>query len=604
MSAIVKFRLVLIILGWLVSIDGLSQEDFPTVDAIESATSPAHNPVDMAHRLYGIDVSNSVSSPIWQIGDTQHFTVTNSDTLTTIPIQAELLGMSATALVWVDETVSISQQDTQTLADVFDNVIYPQVNALWGIEPPIGYDGDPRIYLLIANGLNPNVGGYFSAQHSVPQIVNPASNAHDMLIFNASAYDSITDDTFLATLAHEYQHLLRYAINPTTANWLNEAYSQVTERALGFDSGITATVSFLREPNTQLNTWQSGSFAEYGASLLFLTDFAETFGEEALTELSQLAQANLLGMENYITSIGGDFENFFGDWVLANGLMSPTTGYGYTNLWNSLPSASSQAVVGFYPYVVSGAVPQHATDYYTFVNLEEVNSLDIALVTRAETQLVSTSVPQDEGFYVSLPADNSHVSLRRTVDLTNVDSATLEYDIWHDLEAFWDYGYLLISGDGERWEMLATDSMTTDNPYGRAYGVGYTGQSQGWIHETVSLDAYIGEVVSLSFEVITDGAVTKQGMAIDNLSIPEIGWLDDAEMAGWIRTDNRLPQWVMVQAVQRIGTDIHLSRWMASGDETWTLDLLPNTTQVLLAITPLAPVTTVPMPYSLLVESR
>ena len=70
--------------------------------------------------------------------------------------------------------------------------------------------------------------------------------------------------------------------------------------------------------------------------------------------------------------------------------------------------------------------------------------------------------------------------------------------------------------------------------------------------------------------MITDEGTNQPGMLIDDVSIPEIGYASDFESGdggwqaeGWIRTDNVLPQQVWVQAVQRVGKDISVSRWLA-----------------------------------------
>ncbi len=77
-----------------------------------------------------------------------------------------------------------------------------------------------------------------------------------------------------------------------------------------------------------------------------------------------------------------------------------------------------------------------------------------------------------------------------------------------------------------------------DNPSGNSYGWGYNGLSGGsgvWIEETVDLSSYAGEVVQLRFEYITDAAVHGEGLLLDTISIPEIGYSSDFESddGGW-----------------------------------------------------------------------
>ena len=58
---------------------------------------------------------------------------------------------------------------------------------------------------------------------------------------------------------------------------------------------------------------------------------------------------------------------------------------------------------------------------------------------------------------------------------------------------------------------------------------------EGWVEETISLNNYVGQEVWIRFEVMTDPAVTGQGFAVDDISIPEIGYATDVEFGpdGW-----------------------------------------------------------------------
>jgi immune inhibitor A len=169
---------------------------------------------------------------------------------------------------------------------------------------------------------------------------------------------------------------------------------------------------------------------------------------------------------------------------------------------------------------------------------------------------------------------------------------------------------MVSTDDGATWVILDTPHKTLENPHNNAYGPGYTGFSEGWLRESVSLDAYTGQEVLLRFEMITDDATTQPGMLIDDVAIPEIGYASDFETddggwqpQGWILTNNSLPQQVWVQAVQFVGSDVEVTRWRAVGDAAWELTLNPGTDQVLLAISPFAPLTTVPMAYELTISA-
>jgi hypothetical protein len=72
-----------------------------------------------------------------------------------------------------------------------------------------------------------------------------------------------------------------------------------------------------------------------------------------------------------------------------------------------------------------------------------------------------------------------------------------------------------------------------DNPSGNALADRfYTGESGRWITETVDLAPYVGQEILLRFAYVTDPILTYGGLALDNISIPAIGFYDDAESAG------------------------------------------------------------------------
>ena len=134
----------------------------------------------------------------------------------------------------------------------------------------------------------------------------------------------------------------------------------------------------------------------------------------------------------------------------------------------------------------------------------------------------------------------------------NTGPISFNYSVWYDLEEDYDYVFLEVSTNGTDWRIIRTPSSTSENPSGNSYGWGYNGLSGGsgvWIEETVDLSSYAGEMIQLRFEYITDAAVHGEGLLLDSVSIPEIGYSTDFEFdeGGWIaegfvRIANSLPQ--------------------------------------------------------------
>ena len=126
----------------------------------------------------------------------------------------------------------------------------------------------------------------------------------------------------------------------------------------------------------------------------------------------------------------------------------------------------------------------------------------------------------------------------------------------------WDYAYLEVSEDGGRtWHILHPARASDADKLGNAYGPGYTGDSRGWVAEAVDLSEYAGGEILVRFEYITDGAIHSDGFVIDDVSLPEIGFFDDAEVdqgwtsAGFARIENRLPQRFAVQVIADRGNE-------------------------------------------------
>ncbi|MBI5671654.1 MAG: immune inhibitor A [Chloroflexi bacterium] len=600
--------------------------DYPTLTALETTNVPAANRVELAQRLrrVGAIPATPASAPVRQVGERQTFWVLNSTENREFQVTATLRVVGDRIYLWVQDTADgtpinvLADDDLRQLANAFDTFIYPRVRELWGSEASPGVDGDPRIYGLFAYGLGPGVAAFFASRHTYPRPVFPTSNEHEMFLFNLDSINPalIASLGVESVVAHEFQHMIRANIQENDAIWLNEGLSSFTSLYLYQDTG--PAISFLSAPQTQLNTWSEDGprLPHYGAALLFMTYFYERYGLDALQTVSTDPGTGLDSFDRVLRESGQPGVNdLFADWTVANFVLNPAVGdgrYGYQLLPPGLPGATPEAVVSTYPYRTANTANQYSADYTVLTNLDGAKSLDIRLSAPAEVQLVPTEAASGRWFWYSNRGDMSDTTLTRAFDLSNVSAATLHYRAWYYLEDRWDYAYVLASADGGRtWDFLTTPNTTDANPHSNAYGPGYTGQSNGWLDESIALDAYAGKSILLRFEMITDDAISQPGLAIDDIRIPEIGYSSDLETdgggwdaQGWIRVDNRLPQQAWVQAVQHTGNDVQVSRWLAPLEAQRTLPLAEGVQQVMLIIAPFAPVTTVAMPYTLEVYSR
>lgn len=583
---------------------------YPTVQALEETLIPYADPVELARRLRSIDeFSLPAARTEREIGEQEQFHTSDAQIVT-----ATLQTIGEHIYFWVEDGARVRPGGLRALAKVFDEEIYPAMHELWGSEASPGVDGDVRLHALFSRNLGPTTAAYFARRHTFPDEVYPGSNEREMFFINVDAYGSnVAIAPVESVLAHEFQHMIRYNLDPNEDTWLNEAFSTFTERYLGYTTPFDVAAAFLLRPGTQLNTFgleDTPRAVNYGAGFTFLTYFYERYGIEAMTALSDDPANGLVSVDNVLQSLGEPgVDEFFADWVLATWIQDTSVAdgqYGYDLLPFMLRPLTRDAP-GTYPYTNSGEINQYATAYYDLRNFDDFESLTITLTAPETAQLVPVEQMHGQQAWYSNRGDVSNMTLTRAFDLTDVDNATLNYDIWYAIEPDWDYGYLVVSTDGgEDWDILSTPHTTTENPQNNSYGSAYTGYSHGWINESVSLDVYAGQEILLRFEMITDDAVNLSGILIDDVSIPEIdyssGFEQDGggwESAGWVLTDNTLPQHTWLQVIQTAGDDVSITRWLAPDETTRTVPLVDDVEQVVLAVSPFAPLTTVPLPFTL-----
>lgn len=605
--------------------DAPETPDFPTVTALEAASLPPRDRVDLAIRLNGAPPLEATPAPALprKVGERAGFMVSNSDSNETFTVTARLAAVGEHVYMWVDEAADVPDTLLADLTRGFDERIYPQARELWGSEDKPGVDGDPRIYALFASGIGPTSAAYFASDNTIPPAYAPTSNGHEMFIFNADALAGYDAAAIESIMGHEFQHMIRDNLQPNEELWINEGFSEFTQLYL-FDERMNWVPDFLAFPDTQLNAWNENSMIRgynYGASLAFVTYFFERFGPEGLQILSADASPRALdGVARALETLGGPpLDEFFADWVMANGLFDTQFDrkqYGYSLLpeWVE-PAASVQ--LHDPPSLLEGTTHQYAANYALLPNVTGYDALCLALKAPSEVPLVP--IEEHEGrFWYSNRADQTDFRLTHAFDLRGVTSAELRFDLWYWLEEAWDFAYVMISTDGgATWTPQATSRTTGWNPHGTAYGPGYNAASGGWVEEVIPLNAYAGQEILVRFEVITDDGVNQPGMAVDNMRLDAVGYASDFEADdggwvadGWVLTDNRLPQRAWLQAAQRTadGAIINLDRWRWAPDlgentAAWTLELAPDAENVLLAVSPYAPVTTETMPYALEVRA-
>jgi hypothetical protein len=272
-----------------------------------------------------------------------------------------------------------------------------------------------------------------------------------------------------------------------------------------------------------------------------------------------------------------------------------------------------------YPVRRDSVVHQYGADY---VELELTGDLVVELAGERVARLVPADAHSGRHTWWSNRGDDSDMTLTRAFDLRELsgtlDSATLQVQMWYDIEPDWDYAYVEVSVDeGTTWDILAGPSSTLENPNGNSLGAAYTGASGGWIQESFDLSAYAGQQILIRFEYVTDDAVNRAGWLIDDICILETGFCDDLESGpgewqaqGFVYSDNRVGQRYLVQVIllggqgAEGGEALRVLQMPLDASQRGQLELraLDGENRAILVISALAPATTEAARYEYTIE--
>ncbi|MDP2675681.1 MAG: immune inhibitor A [Dehalococcoidia bacterium] len=520
---------------------------------------PERDLFDLAMRFRGLpaDASHTArQTPYgYKIGDREKFTIIDLDQPGYNTITATIRLITERAYFFVEEGVRVDNATLQRIGRDFEDAVYPRVTAAFGKEPSPGVDADPRINIVHAH--LSGAGGYVTSADSLPRSVYARSNEREAVYLDASFLESPGVD-YNAVLAHELQHLIHYGVDPGEESWVNEGLSQVAGELVG--GSAAGAAAFLAEADTQLNDWPiGGPGVHYEESELFFRYLLDRFGGRTNTAALVAEPGDGIGGVNaYLRDFDTTFEHVFADWVIANYLDEPSGPYAHEGVDLS-PPPTTPAAVG----TAEATVHQFAADYlkvdppaggavFSFDGSDEVT-------VGIEPYDGAPSTGSGQGFWWSNAGDDMDTRLTREFDLSGLASATLRYRAWFETERGWDYAYVAASTDGgETWRALPATHTSDYDPVGAAYGPGYTGNSSGkWTQESADLTPFAGRKVLVRFEYVTDDAAHARGFAVDDISIPELGFSDGADSdgdwqaEGFLRIEKPLPQRFVMQLIER-----------------------------------------------------
>lgn len=509
--------------------------------------------------------------------------------------------------MWVELGVWHDICRLEEAAERFEMQIHPRVRAAFGSEWTPGIDNDPHIHILHASGLGENVVGYMSSLDEYPQEAYPLSNETEMMVINVD-YADVGSPAYRALLAQQLQRLVQWNHDRNEERWLKEGLAELAVTLSGHDA-TESEWPYLKKPNTSLIRWTAEE-RQRQAAYLFAMYFHQRFGDEGTKILTSEPANGIRGIEAALKNLDPNltFDDLFGDWLAANYLDSIPNVDGSHLLYTALdlPGPVPAAVHETYPVDIEATVQQFAADY---IVLRGDADLRIQFTGQPETSSLSVSPYSGQRAWWSNRADESLTTLTRKIDLSGIGNATLVYRVWYDIEPHHDYATVSVrTRDDEDWHILRTPSGTNTDRCGNSPGWSYTGRSDGWLLEKVDLSDYAGEEVWVRFSYLTDGAITGEGLLLDNISVPEIGYADDLEAnlddwraEGFLPITSFVPQRYLALLIQR-GEKTTVERLPVEVEQSaeWIVPLDSRELQeAVLVISGIAPLTSEPAPYQL-----
>lgn len=612
--------------------DGLVQVSDPTsAEGTAAALMDAeHPPVDryrLARELQGFSPEQLTAQipedVVLQVNDRDSFVIRKHGKYSPKPFR--LRHISENAYWWTSLAARASDDEIAAAVQLFEAETLPINQLIFGREWSPGIDNDRRIHIVFIEDPNWPSYGYFSPRNEFPKAIMPDSNQKEMFVINLGGV-AIDSQAFASELAHEYQHMIHWNLDPNEDEWLNEATSELAR----FLSGAPETSSrivlipqerFALNPDIQLTSrpeidlkidkYTTRSI-HYAAEKMFIIYLFEQFGPQFIKDLLHNPEPGVFSIQQELDKLpqAPRFQDVYANWLMAKLINNHNVSngeFGFTEYKPVTPIRERVRTVDGKP--IEDQLPPYGARYYQIQGSEPVkvdfNGSTLARLTPADPT---------SGKYVwySNRGDESEFSLSRTFDLSGLESATLNYNVWYQLEEYYDYAYVEVSTDGgQSWEILKTEYGTDKNPYDVSWGFGYTGSIIDWLPESIDLTPYLGQEIKLRFEVISGISTNRDGFQLDDIAIPELGYYDSAEddSGGWeakgfIRSSNLVPvEWIVW--LLKVGNPFQIERISLNQDQSIEFvidDLGTKYPTAVVIISPTAPVTTMELDYELVFQ--
>ncbi|MEE2700758.1 MAG: hypothetical protein VX800_01040 [Chloroflexota bacterium] len=509
------------------------------------------------------------------------------------------LHISAENADWyVDNTLSFQQNNLKSASRAFEEHIYPTLTDIFGTELPIRVAANQKITIL--NTSLGGVDGYFSGVDRYPTEVHPHSNEQEMVYLDAKR-TTIGSEKYMGTLAHESMHVIQSRIDDTEHSWVNEGLAELGRILVGFPSAFLT--KFPTNPTVSLVNWPltlGNSSQYYDVATHFMLYLSQTFGDETLYAFMEEPLDGIIGIEQYLDSMnsGKSFGEIFTEWLVTR----------YLNEHGGETTSRIRPIPLTLGEVVAGSIPQYSG---TFYEIPETSADHMRLSFKGQLTTPSLPTAPQTGNYCwwSNRGDLIDSMLTGTFKLEAQSHPKLSYSIWHEIENGWDFAYVQISTDeGLTWHILESQNMSDGGPQ-NMFGSTYTGNSNGWLRETIDLSEYAGHDVLLRFEYITDESIHGSGLCLDDITVEggEHGnQLEGAEYTnstwiprGFVRLPSELPQDYTITVID---TDLPHANYSVPITPNKSASHVLHTNKGIVLVTALMNVTMQPATFELMVS--
>ena len=488
----------------------------------------------------------------------------------------------------------ISTAQLAYMLDEFDNKIFPTVTTVFGMLDERGDEGT-KVWILIHNirdeayydGLETTyVAGYFSSGENAYFERNMFHiDTHDWI--NRVGPDGARPHLYEGTLAHEFEHMCHFDVDPDEPSWVDEGLADLASFLSGYGHSESHVAYYMVYHFWTPLTFWGGALEDYGASYLFQLYLWEKYGGTEFISALVEEQANgIEGIENTLAAFGYSetFDEIFDDWTIANFLddTSENPLYGYDTLevgsidsWGySIEYALNdmhlgppfEAPDGLYSSWLFGAPMPYTAHYYRFGGKPTLQTL-----VEGDGYAGTPAYSGSYHWYSGMEAWGWK-SFYQSFSIPLVGTTELNFRTSFAIETDWDYGYVEVmvhgaNGDPDEWYTLEVPGVTTStlpNPQGNdncpddrepeTYEAAgrwhaFTDFSSGYIPIMMDLTPFAGHDIDLYFTAWQDGAYTEQMMYVDDIEITNgVFLLDDVEAGedgwttnGWERTTGLIP---------------------------------------------------------------